>query len=130
MTLSVGIVIRHSQCCDLSFLLCLLQVWDFNGRCLHRMNAGLGHAVEISQVLLLKRSILVMGWERYMCGFIVHAFVIVRENVVLQVYILCLFNSNAKYETKCCWKMCCSFLQGVHISKIQTLGCFDAVTPS
>ncbi|KAG8002122.1 Zinc finger B-box domain-containing protein 1, partial [Nibea albiflora] len=41
------------------------KVWDFNGRCLHRMNAGLGQAVEISQVLLLKRSILAMGWERY-----------------------------------------------------------------
>ncbi|XP_062275897.1 WD repeat-containing protein 49-like [Scomber scombrus] len=51
-----------------------VKVWDFNGRCLHRMNAGLGHAVEISQVLLLKRSILVMGWERMLTVFRLHSF--------------------------------------------------------
>ncbi|XP_035536326.1 WD repeat-containing protein 49-like [Morone saxatilis] len=50
------------------------QVWDFNGRCLHRMNAGLGRAVEISQVLLLKRSILAMGWERMLTVFRLHSF--------------------------------------------------------
>ncbi|KAF0030616.1 hypothetical protein F2P81_017347 [Scophthalmus maximus] len=50
------------------------QVWDFNGRCLHRMNAGLGRAVEITQVLLLKRSILVMGWERMLTVFRLHSF--------------------------------------------------------
>ncbi|KAF3848016.1 hypothetical protein F7725_021044, partial [Dissostichus mawsoni] len=33
-----------------------VKVWDFNGRCLHRMNAGLGRSVDISQVLLLRRS--------------------------------------------------------------------------
>ncbi|XP_049432151.1 WD repeat-containing protein 49-like [Epinephelus fuscoguttatus] len=51
-----------------------VKVWDFNGRCLHRMNAGLGRAVEISQVLLLKRSILVMGWERMLTVFRLHSF--------------------------------------------------------
>ncbi|XP_041796668.1 WD repeat-containing protein 49-like [Chelmon rostratus] len=51
-----------------------VKVWDFNGRCLHRMNAGLGQAVEISQVLLLKRSILVMGWERMLTVFRLHSF--------------------------------------------------------
>ncbi|XP_039985937.1 WD repeat-containing protein 49-like [Xiphias gladius] len=51
-----------------------VKVWDFNGRCLHRMNAGLGRAVEISQVLLLKRSILVMGWERMFTVFRLHSF--------------------------------------------------------
>ncbi|XP_058490511.1 WD repeat-containing protein 49-like [Solea solea] len=51
-----------------------VKVWDFNGRCLHRMNAGLGRAVEISQVLLLKRSILVMGWERMLTIFRLHSF--------------------------------------------------------
>ncbi|TNN72617.1 WD repeat-containing protein 49 [Liparis tanakae] len=45
-----------------------IKVWDFNGRCLHRMNAGLGRAVEISQVLVLKKSILVMGWESLLVG--------------------------------------------------------------
>ncbi|XP_071353343.1 cilia- and flagella-associated protein 337-like [Trachinotus anak] len=51
-----------------------VKVWDFNGRCLHRMNAGLGRAVDISQVLLLKRSILVMGWERMVTVFRLHSF--------------------------------------------------------
>ncbi|XP_075956666.1 cilia- and flagella-associated protein 337-like [Anarhichas minor] len=51
-----------------------VKVWDFSGRCLHRMNAGLGRAVEISQVLLLKRSILVMGWERMLTVFRLHSF--------------------------------------------------------
>ncbi|XP_070685843.1 cilia- and flagella-associated protein 337-like [Pempheris klunzingeri] len=51
-----------------------VKVWDFNGHCLHRMNAGLGRAVEISQVLLLKRSILVMGWERMLTVFRLHSF--------------------------------------------------------
>ncbi|XP_068571471.1 cilia- and flagella-associated protein 337-like isoform X2 [Cebidichthys violaceus] len=51
-----------------------LKVWDFSGRCLHRMNASLGRAVEISQVLLLKRSILVMGWERMLTVFRLHSF--------------------------------------------------------
>ncbi|XP_068601795.1 cilia- and flagella-associated protein 337-like [Brachionichthys hirsutus] len=51
-----------------------VKVWDFNGRCLHRMNAGLGRAAQISQVLLLKRSILVMGWERNVTVFRLHSF--------------------------------------------------------
>ncbi|XP_068441993.1 cilia- and flagella-associated protein 337-like [Clinocottus analis] len=51
-----------------------VKVWDFNGRCLHRMNAGLGRAVEISQVLLLKRSVLVMGWDRMLTVFRLHSF--------------------------------------------------------
>ncbi|XP_031716832.1 WD repeat-containing protein 49, partial [Anarrhichthys ocellatus] len=51
-----------------------VKVWDFSGRCLHRMNAGLGRAVEISQVLLLKRRILVMGWERMLTVFRLHSF--------------------------------------------------------
>ncbi|KAM6932151.1 LOW QUALITY PROTEIN: cilia- and flagella-associated protein 337-like [Lycodopsis pacificus] len=51
-----------------------VKVWDFSGRCLHRMNADLGRAVEISQVLLLKRSILVMGWERMLTVFRLHSF--------------------------------------------------------
>ncbi|KAM9359133.1 cilia- and flagella-associated protein 337-like [Symphorus nematophorus] len=51
-----------------------VKVWDFNGRCLHRMNAGLGRAVGISQVLLLRRSILVMGWERMLTVFRLQSF--------------------------------------------------------
>ncbi|XP_040929431.1 WD repeat-containing protein 49-like isoform X2 [Betta splendens] len=51
-----------------------VKVWDFNGRCLHTMNAGLGRAVAITQVLLLKRSILVMGWDRILTVFHLHSF--------------------------------------------------------
>ncbi|XP_010785611.1 WD repeat-containing protein 49-like [Notothenia coriiceps] len=51
-----------------------VKVWDFNGRCLHRMNAGLGRSVDISQVLLLRRSVLVMGWDRMFTVFRLHSF--------------------------------------------------------
>ncbi|XP_041849842.1 LOW QUALITY PROTEIN: WD repeat-containing protein 49-like [Melanotaenia boesemani] len=51
-----------------------VKVWDFSGHCLHRMNAGLGRAVDISQVLLLRRSILVMGWKRMLTVFHMHSF--------------------------------------------------------
>ncbi|KAM9853495.1 cilia- and flagella-associated protein 337-like [Aulostomus maculatus] len=51
-----------------------VKVWDFNGRCLHRMNAGLGRPVGISHLLLLKRSVLVMGWERMLTVFRLHSF--------------------------------------------------------
>uniref|UniRef100_A0A3B3ZJ46 WD repeat domain 49 n=1 Tax=Periophthalmus magnuspinnatus TaxID=409849 RepID=A0A3B3ZJ46_9GOBI len=39
-----------------------VKVWDFNGRCLHRMNAAQGRHVHITQVLPLRRSVLVFGW--------------------------------------------------------------------
>uniref|UniRef100_A0A8C6NV26 WD repeat domain 49 n=1 Tax=Nothobranchius furzeri TaxID=105023 RepID=A0A8C6NV26_NOTFU len=42
-----------------------VKVWDFNGHCLLRMNAGMGGAASISQVLLLRSRVLVMGWKRY-----------------------------------------------------------------
>ncbi|XP_029964656.1 WD repeat-containing protein 49-like [Salarias fasciatus] len=51
-----------------------VKVWDFHGRCLHRMNAGLGRSVDISQILLLKSSILVMGWQRMFAVFRLHSF--------------------------------------------------------
>ena len=43
---------------------CVGQVWDFNGHCHHRLNAGRDQAAEVSQVLVLKRTVLVLGWER------------------------------------------------------------------
>ncbi|KAM4565922.1 cilia- and flagella-associated protein 337-like [Odontesthes bonariensis] len=51
-----------------------VKVWDFNGRCLHRMKAGLGRPVVILKVLLLRRSILVMGWKRMLTVFHLHSF--------------------------------------------------------
>ncbi|CAB1348247.1 unnamed protein product [Coregonus sp. 'balchen'] len=43
----------------------VVKIWDFNGHCHHRLNAGRDQAVDISQVLVLKRTVLVMGWESY-----------------------------------------------------------------
>ncbi|XP_061684390.1 WD repeat-containing protein on Y chromosome-like [Syngnathoides biaculeatus] len=51
-----------------------VKVWDFNGRCLHRMSVALGRAAAISQVLLLRMSLLVMGWERRLTVFRRHSF--------------------------------------------------------
>uniref|UniRef100_A0A3Q2ZMI8 WD repeat domain 49 n=1 Tax=Kryptolebias marmoratus TaxID=37003 RepID=A0A3Q2ZMI8_KRYMA len=51
-----------------------VKVWDFSGRCLHRMNPALGRTGSISQVLLLRRTILVMGWKRVLTAFHLHSF--------------------------------------------------------
>ena len=45
--------------------LVLFQIWDFNGHCHHILMAGNGDPAEISQVLCLKRIIIVVGWDRY-----------------------------------------------------------------
>ncbi|XP_041919110.1 WD repeat-containing protein 49-like isoform X1 [Alosa sapidissima] len=47
----------------------LVKIWDFNGHCHHRLNAGRDQAAEISQVLVLKRTVLVLGWERIITVF-------------------------------------------------------------
>ncbi|KAM3930625.1 cilia- and flagella-associated protein 337 [Leptodactylus fuscus] len=46
-----------------------VKIWDFNGHCHHKLNAGRDRAVEISQILVLKRTILVVGWERIITVF-------------------------------------------------------------
>ncbi|KAM9316522.1 cilia- and flagella-associated protein 337 [Gastrophryne carolinensis] len=46
-----------------------VKIWDFNGHCHHKLNAGGDHAAEISQILVLKRTILVVGWERIITVF-------------------------------------------------------------
>ncbi|KAM9811354.1 cilia- and flagella-associated protein 337-like isoform 1-T2 [Syngnathus typhle] len=51
-----------------------VKVWDFNGRCLHRMNVALGKSAAISQMLRLRTSLLVMGWERMLTVFRRHSF--------------------------------------------------------
>lgn len=43
----------------------LLKVWDFNGYCHYTLNVGQDGVVDISQILVLKKTILVVGWERY-----------------------------------------------------------------
>nr|XP_015216124.1 PREDICTED: WD repeat-containing protein 49 isoform X2 [Lepisosteus oculatus] len=47
----------------------MVKVWDFNGHCHHKLSAGLDQAVEISQILVLKRTVLVLGWERMITVF-------------------------------------------------------------
>ncbi|XP_015845679.2 cilia- and flagella-associated protein 337 isoform X1 [Peromyscus maniculatus bairdii] len=46
-----------------------VKVWDFNGYCHHTLNAGQDGVVDISQILVLKKSILVVGWERAVTVF-------------------------------------------------------------
>ncbi|XP_069755200.1 cilia- and flagella-associated protein 337-like [Narcine bancroftii] len=46
-----------------------VKIWDFNGHCHHKLNAGRGRAAEITQILILKRSILVFGWESQITVF-------------------------------------------------------------
>ncbi|KAM4771123.1 cilia- and flagella-associated protein 337 [Rhinophrynus dorsalis] len=47
----------------------IVKIWDFNGHCHHKLNAGRDQAAEISQILVLKRTILVVGWERIITVF-------------------------------------------------------------
>ncbi|XP_054839505.1 WD repeat-containing protein 49 [Eublepharis macularius] len=46
-----------------------VKIWDFNGHCHHQLNAGRDRAVEISQILILSRTILVLGWDRMITVF-------------------------------------------------------------
>lgn len=49
----------------MAILIFLLKVWDFNGLCHHTLNVGQEGAVDISHILVLKKIILVTGWDRY-----------------------------------------------------------------
>ncbi|XP_053479394.1 WD repeat-containing protein 49-like isoform X2 [Ictalurus furcatus] len=51
-----------------------IKVWDFNGHCHHRLNACRDLAVEISQILVLKRTVLVFGWDRVISVFRMNSF--------------------------------------------------------
>ncbi|MBZ3878586.1 Serpin I2 [Sciurus carolinensis] len=46
-----------------------VKVWDFNGYCHHTLNVGKDGAVDISQILVLKKTILITGWERAITVF-------------------------------------------------------------
>ncbi|XP_033618404.1 WD repeat-containing protein 49 [Fukomys damarensis] len=46
-----------------------VKIWDFNGYCHHTLNVGQDGAVDISQILVLKKTILVTGWERVITVF-------------------------------------------------------------
>uniref|UniRef100_UPI00398F8847 cilia- and flagella-associated protein 337-like n=1 Tax=Pristiophorus japonicus TaxID=55135 RepID=UPI00398F8847 len=51
-----------------------VKIWDFNGHCHHKLNAGRDQAADISQILILKRSVLVLGWERIITVFRMDSF--------------------------------------------------------
>ncbi|XP_036611568.1 WD repeat-containing protein 49 [Trichosurus vulpecula] len=51
-----------------------IKIWDFNGHCHHTLNVGQDRAVDISQILVLKETILVVGWERAITVFRLHDF--------------------------------------------------------
>ncbi|XP_060232929.1 WD repeat-containing protein 49 [Meriones unguiculatus] len=46
-----------------------VKVWDFNGYCHHTLNVGQDGVVDISQILVLKKTILIVGWERSVTVF-------------------------------------------------------------
>uniref|UniRef100_A0A8C4VS78 WD repeat domain 49 n=1 Tax=Gopherus evgoodei TaxID=1825980 RepID=A0A8C4VS78_9SAUR len=46
-----------------------VKIWDFNGHCYHKLNVGRDRAVDISQIMVLKRTILVTGWDRIITVF-------------------------------------------------------------
>uniref|UniRef100_A0A8D1F4R1 EF-hand domain-containing protein n=3 Tax=Sus scrofa TaxID=9823 RepID=A0A8D1F4R1_PIG len=46
-----------------------VKVWDFNGLCHHTLNVGQEGAVDISHILVLKKIILVTGWDRAITVF-------------------------------------------------------------
>nr|XP_025042861.1 WD repeat-containing protein 49 isoform X1 [Pelodiscus sinensis] len=46
-----------------------VKIWDFNGHCHHKLSVGRDRAVDISQIMVLKRTILVTGWDRKITVF-------------------------------------------------------------
>ncbi|KAI4548097.1 hypothetical protein MG293_000427 [Ovis ammon polii] len=46
-----------------------VKVWDLNGCCHHTLNVGQAGAVDISHILVLKKTILVTGWDRSITVF-------------------------------------------------------------
>ncbi|XP_051013264.1 WD repeat-containing protein 49 [Acomys russatus] len=46
-----------------------VKVWDFNGHCYHTLRVGQDEVVNISQILVLNKTILVVGWERSVTVF-------------------------------------------------------------
>ncbi|XP_076812547.1 cilia- and flagella-associated protein 337-like [Clavelina lepadiformis] len=46
-----------------------IKVWDFNGHCHHSLNAGRDRPADIAQVVMLKRSIVAIGWDKLITIF-------------------------------------------------------------
>ncbi|ESO89700.1 hypothetical protein LOTGIDRAFT_124680, partial [Lottia gigantea] len=46
-----------------------VKVWDFNGHCYHVLECAGGQPADLGQILILKRSVIVLGWTRYLTVF-------------------------------------------------------------
>ena len=47
------------------FVFDLFQIWDFNGHCYHTLAVTEGgQPADVGQVLVLKRSVLAVGWAK------------------------------------------------------------------
>ncbi|XP_053387026.1 WD repeat-containing protein 49-like isoform X3 [Mercenaria mercenaria] len=46
-----------------------VKIWDFNGHCYHTLDCSGGQPADIGQVLSLKRSVLAVGWAKYVTVF-------------------------------------------------------------
>ncbi|XP_074661966.1 cilia- and flagella-associated protein 337-like isoform X2 [Tubulanus polymorphus] len=46
-----------------------VKIWDFNGHCYQTLECAGGDPCELGQVIVLKRSLLVIGWTRYITVF-------------------------------------------------------------
>ncbi|XP_064645218.1 WD repeat-containing protein 49-like isoform X2 [Lineus longissimus] len=46
-----------------------VKIWDFNGHCYHTLDCGDGNPADIGQIMPLKRSVIVIGWTRYITLF-------------------------------------------------------------
>ncbi|CAG5124371.1 unnamed protein product, partial [Candidula unifasciata] len=46
-----------------------VKVWDFNGHCYHNLECAGGQPADVGQILVLKRSVVVVGWARCITVF-------------------------------------------------------------
>ncbi|KAK6184641.1 hypothetical protein SNE40_007075 [Patella caerulea] len=46
-----------------------VKVWDFNGHCYHVLDCAGGQPADLGQILILKRSVIVIGWTRFITVF-------------------------------------------------------------
>ncbi|XP_060554544.1 WD repeat-containing protein 49-like, partial [Ruditapes philippinarum] len=46
-----------------------VKIWDFNGHCYHTLDCSGGQPADIGQVLSLKRSVVAVGWAKYVTVF-------------------------------------------------------------
>ena len=103
----------------------VLQVWDFNGHCHHCLDAGREQAVEISQLLVLNRSVLVMGWGRCVCVIVILILSVSDENVVCSLLV-----STTVLSVNCVCVCVCEILWICCFSYYYLPSCIHLMIPS